>query len=211
MKSKIDKGIYLITQNGQDFTQPSQQALLEHILTEGISCLQYRNKLPANHRQQISIIRDILSESSTPLIINDNPELCLLTHSSGVHLGKDDSNIDDTRKRLGPKAIIGASSYNDLSRAAKLATKEIDYIAFGAMYPSLTKKQAVSCPVSTLIDFNHAFPSLPAIAIGGIKVENSRPIIKAGAHCVALISSVWNASDPVAIIKDFNQLFQDYA
>jgi thiamine-phosphate pyrophosphorylase len=46
------------------------------------------------------------------------------------------------------------------------------------------------------------------VAIGGITVENCRPLIEAGADFLAVASGVWDyAGGPGAAVKAFNGLF----
>ena len=50
------------------------------------------------------------------------------------------------------------------------------------------------------------------VAIGGITVDNCRPIIEAGAQFVAVADGVWNHSDgPGVAVKKFNAIFDDVA
>jgi thiamine-phosphate pyrophosphorylase len=46
------------------------------------------------------------------------------------------------------------------------------------------------------------------VAIGGITVENCRPVIAAGADFLAVAGGVWNHPDgPEAAVRKFNELF----
>jgi thiamine-phosphate pyrophosphorylase len=50
---------------------------------------------------------------------------------------------------------------------------------------------------------------VPCVAIGGITVDNARPLIEAGADFLAVSSGVWDYTDgPAAAVKAFNQLFK---
>jgi thiamine-phosphate pyrophosphorylase len=50
--------------------------------------------------------------------------------------------------------------------------------------------------------------SLAVVAIGGITVENAKPLVAAGADFLALSAGVWNYADgPAAAVKAFNTLF----
>jgi thiamine-phosphate pyrophosphorylase len=49
---------------------------------------------------------------------------------------------------------------------------------------------------------------VPCVAIGGITVENARPLVEAGADFLAVSSGIWDYTDgPAAAVKAFNTLF----
>jgi thiamine-phosphate pyrophosphorylase len=46
------------------------------------------------------------------------------------------------------------------------------------------------------------------VAIGGITVENAKPLVEAGADFLAVSSGIWDfAGGPAAAVKAFNALF----
>jgi len=131
------KGLYAIT----DTANLSSEIMLsrtEEILRAGARLLQYRNK-QADESTGIAEAEELLDlcrQYSVPLIINDDITLAVKTGAAGVHLGKTDSTIAEARQRLGYKAMIGCSCYNDLDRAQQAAMSGADYIAFGAFFSS---------------------------------------------------------------------------
>ena len=51
---------------------------------------------------------------------------------------------------------------------------------------------------------------IPCVAIGGITVENCRPLVAAGADFLAVASGVWNhRRSPEAAVRGFNAIFAD--
>ncbi len=49
---------------------------------------------------------------------------------------------------------------------------------------------------------------VPCVAIGGITVENCKPLIVAGADFLAVAGGVWDYKDgPEAAVRAFNELF----
>ena len=53
---------------------------------------------------------------------------------------------------------------------------------------------------------------VPCVAIGGISVENCRPIVEAGADFIAVAAGVWAYPDgPGAAVKAFNNIFNEVA
>jgi thiamine-phosphate pyrophosphorylase len=125
--------------------------------------------------------------------------------ADGVHLGEDDEGIPAARARLGEGAIIGASCYDDLSRAARAASAGAGYLAFGAFFPSPTKPAARRATGALLRDA--ARFGLPRVAIGGITPDNAAVPVAAGADLVAVISGVYDAPDPPAAARALQALF----
>ena len=204
------RGLYAVTPDEAD--TDLLVAKVEAALQGGISVLQYRNKL-ANHKLQTQQVRAILPlcrQYEVPLIINDSVKLCLTLNADGVHIGADDGNLKEIRARVGKDKIIGASCYNrfDLALAAQQAGA--DYVAFGACFASTTKPKA---PVANLNLFSQARAQLtiPAVAIGGINLDNAIQVIGAGAHSLAVINAIFNVPDVKSSTQQFTQLFSAHS
>jgi thiamine-phosphate pyrophosphorylase len=204
------RGLYAVTPDEAD--TDLLVAKVEAALQGGISVLQYRNKL-ANHKLQTQQVRAILPlcrQYEVPLIINDSVKLCLRLDADGVHIGADDGNLKEIRARVGKDKIIGASCYNrfDLALAAQQAGA--DYVAFGACFASTTKPKA---PVANLNLFSQARAQLtiPAVAIGGINLDNAIQVIGAGAHSLAVINAIFNVPDVKSSTQQFTQLFSAHS
>jgi thiamine-phosphate pyrophosphorylase len=208
MQAHKINGLYAITPDEAD--TDLLVAKVEAALQGDISILQYRNK-QASHKLQTQQARAILPlcrHYQVPLIINDSVKLCLTLDADGVHIGADDGNLSEVRARLGANKILGASCYNrfDLALAAQQAGA--DYVAFGACFASSTKPNA---PVASLDLFKLAQVqlSIPAVAIGGITLENATLAIEAGASSIAVINAIFNANDVKLSAQQFAQLFKD--
>jgi len=201
------KGLYAITPDEQD--TDILLAKVEAALQGGIGILQYRNKL-ADHKlktQQARALLPLCRHYQVPFVINDSIKLCMTLDADGVHLGADDGNLAEARARLGNGKILGASCYNRFDLALSAQQLGADYVAFGACFASSTKPNA---PVAGLHLFTQAKAELhvPAVAIGGITLENAPLVIAAGASSVAVINAIFNADDVKLISQQFTKLFQ---
>ncbi len=198
------RGLYLIT---PDDIQTDRLLARVGAVLENAALLQYRNKQAdaALKREQLTALMPLCREHGVPLIVNDDPELCLAIGADGVHLGEDDGDAAATRERLGPKALIGVSCYDDLARAHAAVAVGASYIAFGAFFPSPTKPKARRATLDLLRD-SAAF-GIPRVAIGGITPDNARSVIEAGADLLAVISSVFDAPKPEAAARAYRALF----
>ena len=188
------KGLYAITPDTADTDLLLQK--VESALQGGINILQYRNKA-ASHKLQTQQARAILPlcrQYNVPLVINDSVKLCLTLDADGVHLGAEDGKLAEVRKRIGRDKILGASCYNHFDLALSAQQAGASYVAFGACFASITKPNA---PVASLDLFKRAKVELniPAVAIGGITLQNAAQVIQAGADAIAVINAIFNADD----------------
>ena len=201
-------GLYLVTPDWDDTEQLIK--VTEQALLGGAAIVQYRHKFADAilRYEQASALLDLCRRFEIPFIINDHVELCLKLDADGVHVGGTDVSVTVAREVVGADKIVGASCYGDLSLARAARAAGASYIAFGGFYPSRVKKY----PVTTDFDIVCKACStiaLPNVVIGGMTVDNCQPLIAAGAHMVAAISSVYLAADPQAAARAFVQLFDE--
>jgi thiamine-phosphate pyrophosphorylase len=122
------------------------------------------------------------------LIINDRVDITHALKASGVHLGQDDLPPELARELLGQDAIIGFSTHT-VEQAIKAARLPVDYIAIGPIFETTSKeKPDAVVGLDGLRRVRQAVGKIPLVAIGGIKRENIRETLAAGADAVAVIS-----------------------
>lgn len=201
------KGLYLVTPDWDDTEQ--LLAATEQAMLGGATLVQYRHKTASEtlRREQAQALLDLCRKHARPLVINDHVDLCLALDADGVHVGGTDEAIAQVRARVGADKIVGASCYGQLQLAKDAAVAGASYVAFGGFYPSRVKKYEVSTSPSIVTD---ALKSLdvPICVIGGMTVDNAKPLVDLGAHMVAAISSVYSTSDPRSAAKAFTSLFR---
>jgi thiamine-phosphate pyrophosphorylase len=200
------RGLYAITPDEPDTAR--LVALVQAALAGGVAALQYRNKpAPAAlRREQVVALLPFARAARVPLIVNDDLGLALVAGADGVHLGATDQELVGARRQLPRDALLGASCYDRLSLAEAAAAAGADYVAFGSVFPSPTKPQAVRAPL-TLFRAARAALALPIVAIGGITVENAHEPVAAGADMVAVITDVFDAADVTARARAYRELF----
>lgn len=201
-------GLYAITPDTEDsrWLLERVQAALHACAPRGWAALQYRNKLaPAGRREEEArALAALCREYGVPLIVNDDIELALAAGADGVHLGRGDGDLASARARIGTR-LLGASCYNDLGAAHRAISAGADYVAFGSVFPSRTKPEAVRAPLAL---FRQARTlGVPLAAIGGITIENAADVIGAGADCIAVISALFDAPDVSERARAFTELF----
>lgn len=197
------RGLYAITNGPRlDLGEAVSAAL-----AGGACVIQYRDKTTNHDRREAeaAMLARICAVQSIPLIINDDIDLALRCGAAGVHLGSNDDNAKTARTRLGNDAIIGISCYVSLDRARRAVDEGASYVAFGAFHPSPTKPHAPHARLAILIEARSL--GVPVVAIGGITPDNASELIDAGADCVAVISSLFDAPDIEAAARRLSQLF----
>jgi len=196
------RGLYAITPDLADTA--ALLAKVEQALKAGVALLQYRNKIISKDKRllQARELAPLARGYGVPLIVNDDVEIALSVGANGVHLGKDDGDLAGARAKLSGK-ILGASCYADLDAAKAAIRAGANYVAFGSVFPSPTKPDAVRAPLS-LFQGNLG---VPLCAIGGITIRNAPQLIAAGADLLAVISDVFDADDIGVRVSQYRKLF----
>lgn len=200
---RFPQGLYGITPEWDD-TERLLSAI-DQAAQGGMAALQWRRKTasPDDGMMQARRVRERCRDRDVLFIVNDNWRLATILDADGVHLGRDDSSIAKARTALGPDKLIGASCYDDLDLARQAIDDGADYIAFGAVYPSAVKPEAVRASLDIiragreLADARVAAQGkrVAVTAIGGITPDNAAPVVEAGADSIALITGLFDAPD----------------
>lgn len=199
-------GLYALTPDLLDTDE--LVARVTAAINGGAAAIQYRNKIasPPLRRAQALTLRDLCAAREITFIVNDDVNLAYAVDADGVHLGRDDASLGHARQRLGASAIIGASCYDSLERAAAAVTAGADYVAFGSFFPSSVKPDATPVEPS-LLTAAKARWNVAVVAIGGITPAAAPALIAAGADALAVISAVFDAPDVTAAARAFRKAF----
>jgi len=189
--------LYLVTEETLSAGRKTIQ-IVKDALAGGVEVIQLRDKnLPVIDRFRIGKeIRKITLEYDVDFIVDDRIDLALALDADGVHLGQEDLPLEVARRILGPEKIIGISASN--IKEAKVAEEGgADYLGVGSVYLTDSKKveedhRSIGEEGVKSIKKNC---SLPIVAIGGLKRENSPMIIQAGAGAIAVITALTQAQN----------------
>ena len=193
--------LYVLLAGGHSaeaFTQ-----LARTLVEAGVHVIQLRDKQLADREllARARLLRDITKSSETLFIMNDRPDLAVLSQADGVHVGQEELSVKDVRAIVGTNMLIGVSTHSiEQARAAVL--DGANYIGSGPTFPSTTK-QFDAFPG---LEFAAAVAreiTLPAFAIGGITLENLSQVQAAGIKRVAVSAAITDANDPAATVKRF--------
>ncbi|MDH2533838.1 thiamine phosphate synthase [Acinetobacter baumannii] len=201
------RGLYLITND--DPIQLLLEKLDAALATRQIAILQYRRKKvdKADQPAEVEQIKQLCEKYQVPFVINDDLKLAA-QFGLGVHLGQSDGEITDAKSQLPEGVIIGRTCLNSLELAQKAIVDGATYVAFGAVYATATKPEAGNVGIEVIKQAATQY-DLPICAIGGLTVENSKPVIEAGADLCAVISDILGRStaEIPARVQAWAQLF----
>ena len=135
-------------------------------------------------------IKKICKTHNVKFLVNDDPFLSKKLEADGCHLGQKDMNIDLARKILGNK-IIGITCHNSILLAKKALKQKADYLAFGAFFPTKTKKISYKANIS-IIKKARKITRKPIVAIGGINDKNYKNLLLNNVNFLAISSYIFN-------------------
>ena len=189
MKNTRLKGLYGISDTKLTPTK-TLIAQLQKAIQGGLKIFQYRDK-DSKDSEIIGLVGELqalCNENNVLFVLNDRYELAIKLGVSGLHLGRDEvSQLLDIRESF--KGIIGVSCYDSIELAQRYESAKVDYVAFGSLFPSPTKRDAKPCPLSVLKEAKNTL-KIPICGIGGICVDNVSLLKEC--DMIAVISSLWN-------------------
>jgi len=174
-----------------------------------VASLQLRMKDASDNEilRAAEIVMPIAQDRDVAFIVNDRPDLAHMLRADGVHIGQEDTPYDEAREIVGKNAIVGVTCHNSRDLAFAAGEAGADYVAFGAFFPTATKIPKATADLE-LLQWWAETMTVPVVAIGGITVENAKPLVEAGADFLAVSAGVWGHKDgPQAAVKAFNRLF----
>jgi len=190
LKINKKKFIYLISPN---IIHKSFYNQLDKVLKlNRVSFFQLRLKKYSFYQKLIigKKIKKICKKYKVKFLINDDVILAKKLDADGCHLGQKDMSIIDAKKILGKK-IIGITCHNSLNLAKKAISNNADYLAFGAFFPTKTKR--VSYKANTIILKKvKKITNTPIVAIGGINLNNYKKLLLNKANFLAISGYIWN-------------------
>ena len=182
----------------------SELDLAETLAGSGVELIQYRNKT-ASSRQFFEISRRLssaLGPRGVRLIVNDRPDIALLVGAGGVHVGQDDLSVEDARAVCGPDRWVGVSTHT-LDQLAAADRTSADYIAFGPIFPTATKKNPDPVVGTELLRKARQMTKKPLVAIGGITLDRAAEVYRAGADSLAVIRDLICAPNPGVRAREY--------
>ncbi len=180
------------------------EALAAALISGGCSVVQVRCK-GWSRSEVVALTRSVLQRAAATgclVIVNDDAEAAVIAGAHGVHVGQTDADSAIVREIVGRSRVIGRST-NRLADVDALATDpEVDYAAFGPVYPTphLSRPKEVQGLTMLTEARGRLPPGTPLVAIGGITAERLVEVRAAGADAWAVIGAITGAADRAAAI-----------
>jgi thiamine-phosphate pyrophosphorylase len=177
------------------------RTVLDAALDAGADCVQLREKeldsgwLLRRAEEVVSRCR----RAGAACIINDRPDVALLSGADGVHVGQTDLPTPEVRRLVGRQLLLGVST-SRLEQAQRALLDGADYCGVGPMFSTTTKHKDVIVGPAYLREYA-AWNKLPHLAIGGITPDNLDQLVDTGVRGVAVSSAVCAAADPGAVVR----------
>ncbi len=185
-------------------TRPWEETA-ERLLAGGVDALQLREKEMADREllERARLLRRMTGRAGALFIVNDRPDVALLSRADGVHLGQDDLHPVEVRRLLGGGFIIGLSTHS-ADQAALAHSMGADYVGVGPFAATETRGYAEGGGAALVRSVSEA-TQLPKVAIGGINPDSAAAAIAAGADAVAVCSALCGAENPDGTARQFRE------
>lgn len=204
------KGIYLVAD--YDLV-PDGARLLDIVQASargGVGVVQLRAKR-LDTRPMLELARAMvaaLEPFRVPLILNDRADVALASGAQGLHVGQSDLPVEDCRRILGEKAIIGLS-VETMAQVEEANRLPLDYVAASPVFNTPTKTDtAPAWGLDGLAKVAQA-SRWPVCAIGGINEGNAGAVAKAGAVSLAVVSAICLDPNPELATRKLVQVMND--
>jgi thiamine-phosphate pyrophosphorylase len=208
MRSLHDCHLYGIIDLGY-VEESNAVRVAEAMIKGGVDLIQLRGKKQSIDElvDLAAKLRELTVRSGTPLIVNDHTEVVSKVPVEGVHVGQEDDSIELARRKAGRAVVVGKSTHS-LEQAHAAQREGADYIGFGPIFATPTKPDYKPIGLKG-IKQAHLAVNLPIFCIGGIKLDNLKKVIAAGACRVAIVSGLLKAPDIAAYAREAKRLLLD--
>ncbi len=185
--------VYAITDRAASGVE-DHGALARRLFAVGVRCVQLREKsLP--DRVLLEAADDAASAARAcggRVFVNDRVDVARLAGlGTGVHLGEGDLPAEAARAILPPGAPIGVSTHDPEAAVRAFAHDASDYVAFGPVFESATKRVRSARGLDALGRVAAA-KTKPLVAIGGITLDRLDAVWDAGADAAAMIGALYS-------------------
>ena len=203
MQKIKDYSLYLVISEDCGLGKSASE-IAKLAISGGVDIIQMREK----HKDREGLVKlayelsNICKANSVTFIVNDDPLIAREVDASGVHLGQEDlkkHSISATREILGQDKIIGISTHS-LAELSKANYYDVDYIAYGPIFPTKTKDYFLGTG-----DIKEAvgITKKPLVFIGGINLSNLDEVLVEGARSIAVIRGIIQSRDIEFTARDF--------
>ncbi|MFT3782410.1 MAG: thiamine phosphate synthase [Nibricoccus sp.] len=198
-----------ITQDGFPLSHEEQAARL---CEAGARWIQLRMK---NAEQEYWIktacaVVEICREHGAVCIVNDSVDVAFASGADGVHLGKEDEDWRDARRRLGRGLLLGGTVNNEKDANRAVIANCLDYVGIGPWRFTTTKKNLAPVLGESGVRLLVAMlDGLPAWVIGGVEPADIPSVRATGAAGVAVSSGLYRGGMLATNFRDYAKAWAD--
>ncbi len=177
---------------------------LRSALRGGVTLVQGRGKGFATGEliERYRELMTVCAEQDVPFLVNDRPDVALVLHAAGAHVGPEDLPPVAARRVLGER-WLGVSA-RSTSRLREAADANATYVGIGALRATASKPDAEAIGLARIAELISA-SSVPAVVIGGVLPEDASALREAGAIGMAIAGGILDASDPESAARAYRQ------
>ena len=168
---------------------------VEESLKGGVTILQLREKKLKDEEflEEGKKVRELCKKYSCPFIVNDNVDIAIQIMADGVHVGQDDMEVSEVRKKIGNDMILGVSAQT-VEQAILAEKMGADYLGVGAVFKTNSKDDAIEVDYKTL-KYICSSVKIPVVAIGGITKDNIIELKGSGICGISVISAIYGEKE----------------
>lgn len=205
--------LYLVTDT--ELSAPrSVVDVVESAVAGGVTMVQVRSKTMGG-RDLLELTCQVTQQVGhrVPVLVDDRVDVYLAARNrgeavAGVHVGQSDLPVRDVRALCGPEAVVGlsAATPEEFEALAQLPAGIVDYAGIGAVHATQTKPDHPEPLGIEGFARARSLCSVPAVAVGGVRVQDAAPLVQAGADGLAVVSGICGAHAPQEAARTYREV-----
>jgi thiamine-phosphate pyrophosphorylase len=184
--------------------RPDLEEFLVACIGGGVDIVQLRDKVLPDRAlvERAKLASQVCADLAVPFIVNDRPDLVAEIGADGVHVGQDDMSAVETRRVVGPDALVGLSSHAVEELDAAIGTPgspvaPVDYVSAGPVSATPTKPGRPGTGLGYVSQAVARSP-WPVWITGGVAPDTVGAMLEAGARHFVVVRWLTEAADPAA-------------
>ena len=175
----------------------------------GVDMVQLRDKeLPGSVILDLAVALRRVCDDRALLVVNERADVAVASGAEGVQLGELAMPTESVRPVVGDQALIGRSVHS-VESAIHGAEGGADFLLVGTMFATRSHPGEEPSGPGLLHRIRASGVQLPLLGIGGITSSNVADVMLAGAHGVAVITSVLASADPQTAAQNLKSAMLD--
>ena len=177
----------------------------------GVNVIQIRGEARTDN-ELVEFVKQVLIQvdrKQTKVVVNNRPDIALVSGADGVHL-KDDGSTASEIRSIGPvNWIVGCSVHSSLGASKVALDGGPDYIVAGNVFATNSKPGRPGLGVEKLRDIVTA-SEVPVVAVGGLSFSNIAGVAGTGVRGIAGIGAFMrdasrSREDRLALVCECNR------